>query len=139
MTRARTAKCLVSSQIDLRVDLNTGGTTPVDAINQDTLGTLRELGADDFHELIRLFIDEAAARVARLHAVERKPDLGELAGIAHALRGTAGAFGALRLSALCSDVERAASDRATADLHAMVQAVVVEFDRVREALTKELT
>jgi HPt (histidine-containing phosphotransfer) domain-containing protein len=121
--------------MDLRVDPGVAGQSArADPIDQHVIASLRELGPDDFHELIRLFLDEAGARVTRLRAVDAREDV---AGVAHALRGTGAAFGATKLSALCAEVEHAATQQTT-DLRALTEAIAAEFDRVREALAKEL-
>ena len=44
-------------------------TPAVDPIDQRLIAPLRDLGYNDFCELIRLFLDEAAGRVARLRSI----------------------------------------------------------------------
>jgi HPt (histidine-containing phosphotransfer) domain-containing protein len=112
--------------------------TAVDPIDQRLIAPLRDLGFSDFRELIRMFLDEAGARVARLRSIQAQGEAPELAGVSHALKGTCAAFGATRLAALCGEIEEVASAPARDDLTTLVNAVVVEFERVRVALTKEL-
>jgi HPt (histidine-containing phosphotransfer) domain-containing protein len=113
--------------------------TAVDPIDQRLIAPLRDLGSSDFCELIHMFLDEAAARVARLRSIQAQGDAPELAGVSHALKGTSAAFGATRLAALCGEIEDVANAPAHDDLATLVNAVVVEFERVRAALTKELS
>jgi len=108
------------------------------SIDQTLIAPLRDLGYGDFCELIRLFLDEAAGRVARLQAIQQQGETPELAGVSHALKGTSAAFGATRLATLCAEIEEVALGPASADLAMLVNAVVVEFDQVRIALTEEL-
>jgi HPt (histidine-containing phosphotransfer) domain-containing protein len=107
-------------------------------IDSELIAPLRDLGSGDFHELIRLFLDEAASRVARLRAMRDQGDLASLAGIAHTLRGTSAAFGATRLGALCAAIEEARSGDSTINLSKLVDDVTREFDLVSAALGEEL-
>jgi two-component system sensor histidine kinase/response regulator len=124
----------VSSHLVHRSDAPAGG--PID---QRLIAPLRDLGDNDFRQLIRMFLDEAAGRVARLQAIQQQGATHELAGVSHALKGTSAAFGATRLSALCAEIEEVAIAPASVDLAMLVKAVVVEFERVRAALTEELS
>ena len=110
----------------------------VGPIDQRLIAPLRDLGYNDFCQLIRMFLDEAAGRVARLQAIQQHGETPELAGVSHALKGTSAAFGATRLAALCAAIEDIAVAPASGDLATLVNDVVVEFERVRSALTEEL-
>jgi histidine phosphotransfer protein HptB len=128
-----TPECLVSR----RIDLQTADALP-GPIDDDQIGPLRDLGADDFRELIQLFLDEGASRVARMRALEDEGDAVSLANVAHTLRGTSAAFGATRLAELCAQIEQAAPGEGGIDLSALVDDVAVEFDLVRTRLNEEL-
>jgi HPt (histidine-containing phosphotransfer) domain-containing protein len=108
-------------------------------IDQRLIAPLRDLGRDDFCELIRLFLDEAAGRVARLQTIQQQGEAPELAGVAHALRGTSAAFGATELAVLCAEIEGVTGTRAADDMATLVRAVADEFERVRTSLTDELS
>lgn len=99
---------------------------------------MRELGADDFHELVQLFLNEGASRIARLRAIQDQGDTASLAAVAHTLRGTSAAFGAVRLADLCAQIEQAPPGDSGVDLSKLVDEVAVEFDRVRARLNAEL-
>jgi len=129
----RTPECLVSSHLAHRSDAPAGG--PID---QKLIAPLRDLGDNDFRELIRMFLDEAAGRVARLQAIQQQGATHALAGVSHALKGTSAAFGATRLAALCAEIEDFATGTPSADLAVLVNAVAVEFDQVRKALLEEI-
>lgn len=107
-------------------------------IDQRLIAPLRDLGSNDFCQLIRMFLDEAAGRVARLESIQQRGETPDLAGVSHGLKGTSAAFGATRLAALCAEIEEVASASVSGDLAMLVNAVVVEFERVRAALTEEL-
>lgn len=120
-----------------RIDLQTAQVDP-GPIDDDQIAPLRELGSDDFHELVQLFLDEGALRVARLRALQDHGDGTSLAAVAHTLRGTSAAFGATRLADLCAQIERAMPGDSSVDLSQLVGDVAVEFDRVRASLKAEL-
>jgi HPt (histidine-containing phosphotransfer) domain-containing protein len=126
-------ECLVSR----RIDLQTAAADP-GPIDDDQIAPLRDLGADDFHELVQLFLDEGASRVARLRSLLDQGDAPALAGVAHTLRGTSAAFGAAGLAALCAAIEAAATGGSGTDLPRLVGDVALEFDRVRARLNAEL-
>jgi HPt (histidine-containing phosphotransfer) domain-containing protein len=107
-------------------------------IDPELIAPLRDFGLEDFHELIRMFLEEAASRVARLGALQGQGETSQLAGIAHALRGTSAAFGAVRLGALCAEIEDATPGQGKIGLARLVDDVTLEFDRVRASLTEEL-
>src|ERR1700681_2465222 len=106
-------------------------------IDPELIAPLRDLGSGDFQELIRLFLEEAASRVARLRAMRDQGDSASLAGVAHTLRGTSTAFGATRLGALCAATEEARPGDSTS-LAKLVDDVTREFDLVSAALAQEL-
>jgi HPt (histidine-containing phosphotransfer) domain-containing protein len=85
-----------------------------------------------------MFLEEATLRVARLRVVQEREDAAAIAGLAHTLKGSGAAFGAGVLSALCAEIEDAVSAHNMIDLARLVDAVAVEFNRVKELLTEEL-
>jgi HPt (histidine-containing phosphotransfer) domain-containing protein len=111
-------------------------TAPIDS---SLIEPLRDLGRDDFRQLIEMFLDEAAGRVARRQVLQQHGDTPEIARVSHALRGTSAAFGATGLAALCSEIEAIATAPGSMCPATLVEAVAVEFDRVRTALTDELS
>ena len=122
----------MSGSVD-RTTLSTAG--PIDP---ELIAPLRDLGPDDVQQLIRLFLDEASLRVASLRALQGQGDAALLAGVAHTLRGTSAAFGAVRLGALCADIEQAAPGGDSSGLARLVDAVASEFERVQASLVEEL-
>lgn len=111
----------------------------VGAIDDRLIAPLRDLGRDDFRQLILMFLDEGAGRVARLQAIQAHGDARDLTGVAHALKGTGAAFGATTLSALCAEIETAADEMDVDRLAPLVDAIAHEFESVRAALTEELS
>lgn len=113
-------------------------------VDLTVLAELRDLGPDDFSELISMFLEEATGRVARLRAMQCDGNAIEMARIAHTLKGASGAFGALALSALCAQIEVTPADTSLGSRHGfsrsgeLVEAVAQEFERVRDVLTEQL-
>jgi len=108
-------------------------------IDDTLIAPLRDLGPDDLRELIRMFLDEAKGRVARLRVLRQQGDAPELAKVAHTLRGTSAAFGATRLTALCAEIEATRDTGEGVRLSTLIDAVAMEFERVQTALTEELS
>jgi HPt (histidine-containing phosphotransfer) domain-containing protein len=108
-------------------------------IDSNVIAPLRDLGSDDLRELVRMFLDEAKGRVARLRVLRQQGDAPELAKVAHTLRGTSAAFGATRLTALCAEIEATRDTGDGGRLSTLVDAVAMEFERVQTALTEELS
>ena len=72
-------------------------------IDWERVNTLRdEVGAEDFDEVVELFLDEVEEVVARLHAT---PDLNTLEEDLHFLKGSALGLGFSAFSALCQTGE----------------------------------
>jgi|HubBroStandDraft_6_1064221.scaffolds.fasta_scaffold185603_2 HPt (histidine-containing phosphotransfer) domain-containing protein len=111
---------------------------PASPIDRTLITPLRDLGPDDFRQLIRMYLDEAAGRVARLQDLGREGEAAELGRVAHALRGTSAAFGASGLAGLCAEIEAAAGEGVTPGLKTLIEAVATEFALVSTALIEEL-
>ena len=85
-------------------------------IDWNRISTLRdEVGAEDFDEVVELFLDEVEEVIERLRAT---PDPGTLEGDLHFLKGSALSLGFVDFSTLCQQGETrsAAGAAATVDL-----------------------
>jgi len=109
-----------------------------DALDPATLAELRDLGADEYQALVRVFRDEAATRVESLRADAERGDARALASDAHSLKGSSASFGATGLAGLCSAVETALGEGDAHGVQRLLQEVAAEHERVRAALTNEL-
>lgn len=79
----------------------------LDPLDAETLATLESLGestgSDLLHELAKLFIEsDLLEKMRAAWAAEGPAQLGDLA---HRLKGSSSAIGALRLSSLCQRIE----------------------------------
>ena len=57
---------------------------------------------------------------------------------AHSLKSTSGNLGAMRLAELCKELENMGRAGTTASVTSLLSVLEVEYERVREALAKEL-
>jgi HPt (histidine-containing phosphotransfer) domain-containing protein len=110
------------------------GTNAQPSLQSEVIDSLRELGADDptfFASLLNLFLQSVPNRI---HELRQAIDLGQPLKVkaeAHTLKSSAGNIGAMRMSALCRDLEMLAftgSLTGAAQLQAELEA---EFNRVR--------
>ncbi|NKN33577.1 PAS domain S-box protein [Marichromatium bheemlicum] len=62
-------------------------------------------------ELIGMFLEESAGRVATLIDQQASEDIGRIQTEAHSLKSGAGSFGALRLQRLAQEIEKAAKEK----------------------------
>lgn len=103
---------------------------PLEAIRQ----VQRPGGPDLVQRIVSLFLKEAPARVDALIEGLRRGDAASAARAAHALKSACGNVGALRLSAICRDVEALARDDRISDASAHIEELSAEFARARAAL-----
>jgi PAS domain S-box-containing protein len=107
-------------------------------LDQTYVSGLRELGADEFDKLIRLFLRDGAARVVGLRTAQATNDTRAIVKLAHSLKGSASSFGAGTLAARCGELQaRAASGNATEDAR-LIDSVDAEFVLASAALLAEL-
>ena len=111
---------------------------PLDA---GIFGQLREAdraGGNGFLAgLIEKFLQEAPARMAMLHDAAAAADSEALLKAAHALKGSAGALGALAMAAACGEVEDLGRNRTVIGAGPLLVRIEEELDRVRGALDAE--
>jgi HPt (histidine-containing phosphotransfer) domain-containing protein len=100
-------------------------------------GDLRTFTSSGFLiEAIDRFLSETPSRIEVLHEAMNRGDSDFFSRRAHSLRGSAAILGALRLMKLAAQLEeRSLGDGQ--DAAALLQAVQLEFETVREALLTE--
>ncbi|EQD27423.1 multi-sensor hybrid histidine kinase, partial [mine drainage metagenome] len=84
---------------------------------------LRDLGAEEFRNLIQLFLSDGAERVAALRSAEADGDGPAIGNIAHSLRGSAATFGARALAQLCAELQEQASSGELAERTTLIDSV----------------
>jgi CheY-like chemotaxis protein/HPt (histidine-containing phosphotransfer) domain-containing protein len=121
------------------------GPTPAVSVREDslldgsTLAGLRELGAVEFENLVRLYLEDGAARVAALREAAGEGDAHAIAQLAHSLKGSSGAFGAMAVADGCAELEAAASSGDLATALPLIDAVGAGFERASRALRLRLS
>ncbi|MEM7088299.1 MAG: Hpt domain-containing protein [Pseudomonadota bacterium] len=93
-----------------------------------------EVGADEFDEVVEIFLDEVQEVIARLHA---DTDRNELEQSLHFLKGSALSLGFDRFSKLCQDGERRAAAGQAADVD--LTAILAVYDDSKSAFQSQLS
>jgi PAS domain S-box-containing protein len=107
-------------------------------LDQTYVSGLRELGADEFDKLIRLFLRDGAARIMGLRTAQTTNDTRAMAKLAHSLRGSASSFGAGTLAARCGELQARATAADAAEDARLIDSVDAEFVLASAALLGEL-
>jgi HPt (histidine-containing phosphotransfer) domain-containing protein len=105
------------------------------------LEELRALGAGTARvltEVVERFLATAPRRMAEIQAAAEGGDLEEVARTAHGLKGICGTVGALRLAALCAEVEDVGRARDATRTFALLPGLEAELGIVKGALEQEL-
>ncbi len=106
-------------------------------IDRSALRRLLELiGGDpeDLRDLLRDYQDQAPELASRISAAARSDDLDALRIAAHTLKSNARDFGAMRLSAMCEDLEQECRSGAVADPVSKAEAIASEEAAARQTL-----
>ena len=125
-----------SGDSDVPADVGDDGAPPV--VDPSVLGSLADrLGARAPAFLGSLYATwdrETAARMEQLAAAVEAGDRTAAARATHALKGSSGSMGALRLAAACAEAERTLGADGHRDLPAVQRRLVDEVGRARAAL-----
>jgi two-component system, sensor histidine kinase and response regulator len=108
-----------------------------EAVDAGALETLRSMDAGDhgfMTKIIELFLADLTERIVALKAAGVTRDGAGLKSIAHALKGSCGHFGAVRLAALCRKIEQIGTRQPVDDPSQVLLELEAEAGRVRVAL-----
>lgn len=108
-------------------------------IDWQRVSTLRdEIGAEDFEEVVPLFIEEVESVTNELRA---DPDIDKLEGHMHFLKGSAVSLGFAAFSAMCHDGEAqaAAGDGESVDVEAVLDCFEESKQLFLDGLAQNLT
>jgi CheY-like chemotaxis protein len=112
-----------------------GAASPID--RETFQGLVELLGTGErgaLSEAVGLFLEEGAQRLNRLRAAVRTNDSRDLERAAHALKGSAGTFGALEVRDLSGRIEVLARAGSVDEATPLVDATGEAFERVRPIL-----
>jgi two-component system sensor histidine kinase/response regulator len=107
-------------------------------LDQTYVEGLRELGADEFDKLIRLFLKDGATRIVGLRTAQKSNDTKAMMKLAHSLKGSASSFGAGTLAARCGELQARAIGADSAEYARLIDRVDAEFVLASAALLEEL-
>jgi two-component system, sensor histidine kinase and response regulator len=111
-------------------------------IDPGTLQALKELQREGkqntLEELVETFLEDAEVRLEKLKGAVEKEGERPLREEAHILKGSCANMGALRMSSLCVELERAASSGEFARARELVARLEDEYGLVRPALLSEI-
>jgi two-component system sensor histidine kinase/response regulator len=107
-------------------------------LDPTALGTLRALKPDTMSRVAGLYLDRAPGQLDMLRAAVAGGNVTVMLETAHGLRGSSAIVGALRLAALCKDIETLARARDTETAAATLAELEVEFALVQQALEKQV-
>jgi len=111
------------------------GDGPIDAaVWQELVDLVGSEGEAAVAELIDLYLEDAMQRVGAIVTALPSGDAAKIGTAAHALRSPSASLGALRLAALCRDVEDGLRDTAAPWPQESIDRLLQESGRVTEAL-----
>ncbi|WP_331695147.1 Hpt domain-containing protein [Pseudomonas sp. ZY71] len=103
-------------------------------IDRETLSVLREVMEEGYPELLDTFLTDSESRLGEL---QKTSDAKVLSEVAHSFKGSASNMGAVRLAALCQELESDAKDKSTAEIVKLVAEISGEFAEVRPVYESE--
>jgi histidine phosphotransfer protein HptB len=118
-------------------DLVSSATAGVPAIDMSAIMQLADnddTGGQFVAEIIKVFLDDLSERVLTIGLQMKQGDRAGIAATAHAIKGSCGHFGAVRLMELSRELEDRARREPAGDLEVAIFAMVAETERVRTAL-----
>jgi HPt (histidine-containing phosphotransfer) domain-containing protein len=103
-------------------------------VDRDVLDTLREVMEEGYTELLETFLADSENRLDELRDGTSAKALSD---VAHSFKGSASNMGAIRLAALCQDLESNAKDKSPEALAQLVADIRSEFANVRPVYENE--
>jgi HPt (histidine-containing phosphotransfer) domain-containing protein len=107
---------------------------PIDMSAIMQLANNDDTGDQFVAEIIKVFLDDLSERVLTIGLQMKQGDRAGIAATAHAIKGSCGHFGAVRLMELSRELEDRARHEPAADLEVVIFTMVAETERVRTAL-----
>ncbi len=124
------------------LDPNTTGRDDIALLDAQPLEQLRALESVGepgfFQSLCREFITETQSRIALLPDLLTARDAKTLEREAHSMKSASASLGAMKLSELCSQLERTAREEKLDECGVLIEELRAEFPRVQRALEREI-
>lgn len=112
----------------------TASATVIDMCALNRLAEDDELGDRFIAEIIDVFLGDLSKHVRAIGLQMSRDDRAGFAATAHAVKGSCGHFGAVRLMELCREVEDRVRHEQTDGIRTAIDSMVAEMERVRAAL-----
>jgi two-component system sensor histidine kinase/response regulator len=117
--------------------------TEADPLDRSVLAGLRELQRegepDILEELIELFLTDVPSQLVTLREAAEASDAHSVEQIAHTLNGSCGNMGAVRMGAICAELEEIGHSEDLATAPVRISRLEEEFGRVRVVFEEELS
>jgi HPt (histidine-containing phosphotransfer) domain-containing protein len=97
-------------------------------LDRDVLSALQEVMEDEYPTLLDTFIADSEER---LRVLRKADDAAQLMNAAHSFKGSSSNMGAIRLAALCDELEQRAKQKSLAGIEKLVGEIDGEFAIVR--------
>ena len=107
---------------------------PIDMRAIMQLADSDDTGDQFIAEIIKVFLDDLSKRVLTIGLQMKQGDRAGVAATAHAIKGSCGHFGAVRLMELSRELEDRARHESAGDIEVAIFTMVAETERVRTAL-----
>jgi HPt (histidine-containing phosphotransfer) domain-containing protein len=138
----------LASVLDRWIGTSTPPLTQPSAADREEPGPLDETiladlhglaGADGsfLHDAIATFLEQTDKRLTEMRLAATAGDGDEVARLAHSLKGSSASFSAKHVAELCVSIEEAVRDGNLGSVTSIVDRAELEFERAREALTRE--
>ncbi len=105
------------------------------------LTSLRELQdegePDVLKELVELFLEDVPPQLKALREAEKREDAMSVERIASSLKGSSGNLGAVRMEAICAELEEIGRSGDVGSAPALISRLEAELGRVRAVLERE--
>ena len=107
-------------------------------LDPNTIDTLRQLTMpgepDVLAEVLRLFLEEAPARIEKLRNAWAARDIQQVQRIAHSLKGSAGNIGASAMFEICKRLDSSGRPGEVVDTAGLIDALGSEYRKVEEEI-----
>ena len=97
-------------------------------LDLDALSALREVMEDAYPQLLDTYLDDSEQRLQSLREADKAA---QLVDVAHSLKGSSSNMGALKLVALCGELEKNAEKLSPSQIQELIAAIDIEFAIVR--------
>ena len=115
---------------------------PIEAIDSSILASLRELQGEGEPDIVKeiggLFIKYSPDKISAIEKAAEEEDSKALLVAAHSLKSSSAYIGAMRLSAICKELEEMGRTGNLEQATDKAKELKAEYERVRTSLEKEM-